>query len=355
MQYGPVMTAIIVYLYVGQLLSKQRTAQALADLFGVPITDATVAAATTRAAAGLAPFLTQVRDGIARADVAHFDETGFRIASKLGWIHSASTAALSLLTAHRRRGVEAMNDAGVLPGFTGVCPTLSRRDAAAPTRAALVQTGGRNARELRFSERSAAGRIRGISAGQGRRLRDSNPGRAVNPNRISRALRLLLPSPHRTVSYPFVQVLEPFHADQCCAATAGSSPSRLTLDSPARPATSASGAGKTRRPDLSSQRNTRAVRSVDFPAPIPGTGGYLRCPRRRGPARARHHRPACVPSRSRQRDRSRPIPASCEPSGHTAGGQPDGEGADHRSGTHPTGQTRLGSRATGSRVPDRTR
>jgi len=119
-QYGPVMTAIIVYLYVGQLLSKQRTAQALADLFGVPITDATVAAATTRAAAGLAPFLTQVRDGIARADVAHFDETGFRIASKLGWIHSASTAALSLLTAHRRRGVEAMNDAGVLPGFTGV-------------------------------------------------------------------------------------------------------------------------------------------------------------------------------------------------------------------------------------------
>jgi transposase len=119
-QYGPTMNAIIVYLYVGQFLSKQRTAAALSDLFNVPITDATVATATTRAAAGLETFLARVRDQIAAADVAHFDETGFRIANTLGWIHSASTTALSLLTAHRRRGVEAMTAAGVLPAFTGV-------------------------------------------------------------------------------------------------------------------------------------------------------------------------------------------------------------------------------------------
>jgi transposase len=53
-QYGPRILAIIVYLYVGQFLSKKRTAQALADLFGVPISDGTVAAATTRAAIDLA-------------------------------------------------------------------------------------------------------------------------------------------------------------------------------------------------------------------------------------------------------------------------------------------------------------
>lgn len=33
-QYGPRITAIILYLYVGQFLSKKRTAQALAELFG---------------------------------------------------------------------------------------------------------------------------------------------------------------------------------------------------------------------------------------------------------------------------------------------------------------------------------
>jgi transposase len=35
-QYGPRITAIILYLYVGQFLSKKRTAAALAELFGTP-------------------------------------------------------------------------------------------------------------------------------------------------------------------------------------------------------------------------------------------------------------------------------------------------------------------------------
>ena len=45
MQYGPRITAIILYLYVGQFLSKKRTAQALAELFGTPLSsEGTVAA-----------------------------------------------------------------------------------------------------------------------------------------------------------------------------------------------------------------------------------------------------------------------------------------------------------------------
>ena len=44
MQYGPRIAAVIVYLYAGQFLSKQRTAQALAELFGVPLSSGTVAA-----------------------------------------------------------------------------------------------------------------------------------------------------------------------------------------------------------------------------------------------------------------------------------------------------------------------
>lgn len=119
-QYGPVMTAVIVYLYVGQFLSKHRTAQALADLFGVPVSQATVANATSRAAGGLTEFLAAARAAIAAAPVAHFDETGFRVAGRLAWLHSASTATWTLLCVHRRRGVEAMNAAGVLPAFTGV-------------------------------------------------------------------------------------------------------------------------------------------------------------------------------------------------------------------------------------------
>jgi transposase len=38
-QYGPRVTAITLYLYVGQFLSKKRTAQALAELFGTPVSE----------------------------------------------------------------------------------------------------------------------------------------------------------------------------------------------------------------------------------------------------------------------------------------------------------------------------
>ena len=61
-QYGPRVAAIIVYLYAGQFLSKQRTAQALAELFGIPLSSGTVAGITARAAGRLDSFLERVRD-----------------------------------------------------------------------------------------------------------------------------------------------------------------------------------------------------------------------------------------------------------------------------------------------------
>ena len=119
-QYGPRITAIILYLYVGQFLSKKRTAQALADLFGTPVADATVASMTARATAGLDEFLTQVGDRIAEAEVAGFDETGLRVAGKLAWVHCARTGKYTLITCHPKRGRDGINDAGVLGRFRGV-------------------------------------------------------------------------------------------------------------------------------------------------------------------------------------------------------------------------------------------
>jgi transposase len=122
-QYGPAVAAIAVYLYAGQFLSKDRTATAMGELFGAAMSGGTVAALTGRAAARLqAPggFTGQVRDAIAGASVAHFDETGMRVQGRLRWVHSASTGKYVLITVHDKRGVEAMNAAGVLPVFTGI-------------------------------------------------------------------------------------------------------------------------------------------------------------------------------------------------------------------------------------------
>jgi transposase len=103
-QYGPRITAIILYLYVGQFLSKKRTAQALAELFGTPVGEGTVATMTTRAAEGLDAFLDQVTDRLADADVVGFDETGLRVAGTLHWVHYARTGKYTLITCHTKRG-----------------------------------------------------------------------------------------------------------------------------------------------------------------------------------------------------------------------------------------------------------
>jgi transposase len=119
-QYGSRVTAIILYLYVGQFLSKKRTAQALAELFGTPVSDATVATMTRRAADGLGEFLDVVAGRIAEADVAGFDETGLRVAGALHWVHCARTDRYTLITCHPKRGRAGIDDAGVLGRFRGV-------------------------------------------------------------------------------------------------------------------------------------------------------------------------------------------------------------------------------------------
>ena len=92
-------------------------------MLGAPLASGTLAAVVAEGAAGLGGFVEVVRERLAAAPVAHFDETGARVAGRLHWVHSASTSLLTLLTlltVHAKRGKVAMDAAGVLGGFAGV-------------------------------------------------------------------------------------------------------------------------------------------------------------------------------------------------------------------------------------------
>ena len=105
---------------IHQHLPVDRAAQLLADVLGAPVATGTLAAVLAEGAAGLDGFLATVRDQLAAAPVAHFDETGARVAGRLHWVHSASTGLLTLLSVHAKRGKVAMDQVGVLPSFSGV-------------------------------------------------------------------------------------------------------------------------------------------------------------------------------------------------------------------------------------------
>jgi transposase len=62
-QYGPRIAAAAVYLWHGQFLSRQRTREAIGELFGVPVSPGAVTGMVSRVAAALGACLEEVRQG----------------------------------------------------------------------------------------------------------------------------------------------------------------------------------------------------------------------------------------------------------------------------------------------------
>jgi transposase len=121
--YGPGVRALGCYLLVVQHLPVERAARLLADVLDAPVAAGTLAGLVGEAAGGLRPpggFADVVGHQLRHADVVNFDETGARVAGRLHWVHSASTPTLTWQTVHPKRGVDAMDAAGILPGFAGV-------------------------------------------------------------------------------------------------------------------------------------------------------------------------------------------------------------------------------------------
>ena len=119
-QYGPRMAALGVYLWHGQFLSRDRAGTALADMFGCAPSPGALAAMTAKIAGLITPAIDAIVAALIAAEVAHFDETGFRVAGKLAWVHSASSGKFVLVTVHAKRGTAGMDAAGVLPAFAGI-------------------------------------------------------------------------------------------------------------------------------------------------------------------------------------------------------------------------------------------
>ncbi len=119
-QYGPRASALATYLWHGQFLSRDRACAALGDMFGCAPSPAVIAAMAKRIAGLVAPALDAIINALLESGVVHFDETGFRVAGKLAWVHSASSGKHVLVTVHPKRGTAGMDAAGVLPSFTGI-------------------------------------------------------------------------------------------------------------------------------------------------------------------------------------------------------------------------------------------
>ena len=118
-QYGPRTKAAAVYLQTYQLLPYERTVEALGALFGVHLSEGTLASAQAVAYTQLEPVEQAIVAAVRQAEVVHVDETGQRVAGHTAWVHVASTALLTFYAHHAKRGREAIQAIGVLMGLAG--------------------------------------------------------------------------------------------------------------------------------------------------------------------------------------------------------------------------------------------
>ena len=103
-QYGPRIGSLILYLSVAQLLPMKRLRETLLHLHGVSLSQGTVHSVMHRAAAAYAGFRHHLRSTLAAAPVAHFDETGMRVAGRLRWFHVACTGLVCQFRLGEGRG-----------------------------------------------------------------------------------------------------------------------------------------------------------------------------------------------------------------------------------------------------------
>ena len=103
-----------------QGLAARKTASFIASITGFKMSEGTVINMLESCANKVSGVVDKIKEALIASPVNHYDETGVRVAGRLGWAHSASNGKYTYLTLGEKRGEEGIKGNGVIALQNGV-------------------------------------------------------------------------------------------------------------------------------------------------------------------------------------------------------------------------------------------
>ena len=119
-QYGPNIQSWVMYLMNVQLIPSLRICELCSEAFNVSLSEGTLYNIRKRCYDALEQPEKAIKAALKVSQVVHYDETGFRVGSKLWWLHVGYSNDLTFYFVHTKRGKKAMDAIGLLPDFKGI-------------------------------------------------------------------------------------------------------------------------------------------------------------------------------------------------------------------------------------------
>jgi transposase len=118
-QYGKSVRAVVNYLSKYQLIPSGRLKELFSDLFGIEVSEGSIDNFSNYGQDSLDVFKKLFFEHVNFIKAANVDETTTRVNGKRGHLHVFSNEYMTYIYYHLKRGMEAVNDCGLLSKFNG--------------------------------------------------------------------------------------------------------------------------------------------------------------------------------------------------------------------------------------------
>ena len=119
-QYGPIAKSMMVYLTQHQYLPYDRASQLFEAVYHHKVSPGTLVNTVSHLGRRLTDLDAEIKEYLAKSDLAHADETSININGSKRWLHTVGTDVVAHFGMHVNRGKKATQEIGILPSFTGI-------------------------------------------------------------------------------------------------------------------------------------------------------------------------------------------------------------------------------------------